>query len=68
MGNIELNETNESTVEYGHENVFDYRATDSVSVFQDDGTEKSLEYIHHAVLHNLQTGKRYCKRQLSVCT
>jgi hypothetical protein len=43
---ITLNEVNDSIVEYGQLDMFDKRATGSVSIFQESGTELRREYIH----------------------
>ena len=56
---ITLNEINDSVVEYG-ENMFDQRATGTVHIFQDSGTEKRREYVHRVVLWNLKPGQKYC--------
>jgi hypothetical protein len=56
---VTLNPINESVVEYG-QNMFDQRATGSVSVFLDGGTEKRQEYIHRVVLRELKPGQKYC--------
>ncbi|CAF0964712.1 unnamed protein product [Adineta steineri] len=56
---VTLNPINESIVEYGEDDMLSQRATGNVSIFQDDGTEKRLEYIHRVVLRDLRPGQRY---------
>ncbi|CAF2391579.1 unnamed protein product [Rotaria sp. Silwood2] len=56
---VTLNEVNDSIVEYGQDEMFDQRATGSVSIFQDSGTERRREYIHRVVLRNLMPGHKY---------
>lgn len=63
---VTLNAVNDSVVEYGLDDMFDQRATGSVSVFQDSGSERRIEYIHRVVLRNLLPGHRYCKRESQV--
>jgi hypothetical protein len=59
---VTLNPINESIVEYGQDDMFDKRATGSVSVFQDLGPEFRTEYIHRVVLHHLIPGQKYCMK------
>ncbi|UJR10227.1 hypothetical protein I4U23_014440 [Adineta vaga] len=56
---VTLTEVNDSIVEYGQLDLFDKRATGSVSIFQDSGDEKRQEYIHRVVLHDLIPGQKY---------
>lgn len=60
---VTLNPINESIVEYGESDVLDQRANGSISVFQDGGSEKRVEYVHRVVLRNLRPGQRYCRNR-----
>ena len=60
---ITINPINESIVEYGFDDQLDLRATGTVSIFQDGGSEKRREYIHRVILSNLIPGERYCKNR-----
>ena len=59
---VTLNEVNDSIVEYGQTDVFEKRATGSVSIFQDSGSEKRREYVHRVVLRDLMPGQKYCMK------
>jgi hypothetical protein len=59
---VTLNEVNDSIVEYGQLDMFDKRATGSVSIFQDSGSEQRCEYIHRVVLRDLIPGQKYCTK------
>lgn len=60
---VTLNEVNDSVVEYGQMDSFDQRATGSVSIFQDSGSEQRREFIHRVVLQDLIPGQKYCKHR-----
>ena len=58
---VTLNQVNESIVEYGRTDISDNRATGSVSIFNDGGSEQRTEYIHRVVLRDLIPGQKYCQ-------
>ena len=59
---VTVNPINDSVVEYGIDEGLDLRATGTVSIFQDGGSEQRREYVHRVVLRSLVPGQRYCKR------
>ena len=58
---VTLNQINDSVVEYSTDTSLNSRATGTVSVFQDSGSEKRREYVHRVVLRNLTPGQKYCR-------